>query len=63
MNMLSMGMQHPLGVMDLIVFAAMAFAVIFTVAWAVSPGLREWIERPKFRFQESVRSFDEERRP
>ncbi|MBZ5602622.1 MAG: hypothetical protein LAO79_09985 [Acidobacteriia bacterium] len=46
--------------MDVIVFLAMAFAVVFLLAWAASPRLRAWIERPKYRFQENVRSYDRE---
>jgi Ser/Thr protein kinase RdoA (MazF antagonist) len=45
--------------MDAIVFGAIAFAVIFTIAWAISPALREWIERPKYGFQQSLEAFEE----
>jgi len=57
-----MNMPHSLGAMDVLVFGACAFAALFTVAWSVSPKLREWIERPKYRFQESVQRFDRENR-
>jgi hypothetical protein len=46
--------------LDGIVFLSAAFVVFLTVAWSLSPGLRIWIERPKFRFQESVQEFDRE---
>jgi hypothetical protein len=49
----------PFGTMDAIVFGAIAFAVIFTIAWAISPALREWIERPKYGFQQSLEAFEE----
>jgi hypothetical protein len=50
-----MNMQPSFGLFDLLVFGAVAFAVLFTIAWALSPKLREWIEQPKFRFQENLR--------
>jgi hypothetical protein len=49
-----MNMDHSLGLMDLLVFGAVAFSAIFTVAWALSPKLREWIEQPKYRFQDNL---------
>jgi hypothetical protein len=39
---------------DLIVLASGAFALAFTIAWALSPALRRWIERPKYRFLKDV---------
>lgn len=45
--------------MDLIVGLAALFAVVFFAAWLVSPRLRAWVERPKYRFQANVRSYDE----
>ncbi|HYA16571.1 MAG TPA: hypothetical protein VEF06_03850 [Bryobacteraceae bacterium] len=36
---------------DILVFTALAAALAFTIVWALSPGLRRWIERPKFTFQ------------
>ena len=44
--------------LDLVVFAAIAFSVIFALAWAVSPGLRQWIEKPKYQFQKNVESYE-----
>jgi hypothetical protein len=52
-------MDHSFSTMDLVVFVAMAFVVALTVAWLVSPALRGWMERPKYRFQENVRTYDE----
>ena len=36
---------------DILVFTALAAALAFTIAWALSPRLRRWIEQPKFTFQ------------
>jgi hypothetical protein len=44
--------------MDLIVLIAVGFAVLFLAAWACSPNLREWIERPKYRFLADVEQYD-----
>jgi len=43
---------------DLIVGASTILALMFVAAWAASPRLRAWIERPKYRFQESLRDYD-----
>lgn len=43
---------------DIIVIASVVFTVAFVMAWMVSPALRAWIERPKHRFQDSVREYD-----
>jgi hypothetical protein len=45
--------------MDAIVLLAVAFAMVFVAAWLVLPGLRVWIERPKYRFLADVQSYDE----
>jgi len=42
----------------LIVVASVGLAAIFVVAWFARPGFREWIERPKHRFQEDLRQYD-----
>jgi len=42
-----------------IVGLALMFAVGFVVAWAVSPRLRVWIEKPNYRFQKDTRTYDE----
>jgi hypothetical protein len=41
-----------------IVWASVAFTVVFVAAWAASPALRAWIERPKHHFLESARQYD-----
>lgn len=48
---------------DLIVWASVAFTVVFVAAWAASPALRAWIERPKHHFLESARRYDATGRP
>jgi hypothetical protein len=47
---------------DLIVAASTVLALMFVVAWAVSPRLRTRIERPKYRFQDSLRDYDRSQR-
>lgn len=54
-----MNMTSSIDAMDVIVLVACAFAVVFAVAWSASPRLRAWIERPKYRFQENLRSYEE----
>ena len=44
--------------MDLIVTIAVMFAFAFFVAWAISPNLRLWIERPKYRFLDETARYD-----
>lgn len=56
-----MNMEHSLGLMDLLVFGAVVFTILLTLAWSVSPALREWMERPKYKFQENLDS--SEKRP
>ncbi len=46
------------GLMDGVVLAAGVFAVVFFAAWLVSPALRAWIEKPKYRFQANVQDYD-----
>jgi membrane protein implicated in regulation of membrane protease activity len=53
------GSMTQLPAMDLIVGLAALFAVLFVAAWLFSPRLRAWVERPKYRFQANVRSYDE----
>jgi hypothetical protein len=53
-----MNMAHSLGAMDVIVLAVAIFTVVFVIAWLVSPALRTWIERPKYRFMENVEAHD-----
>lgn len=54
-----MNMNGSTGAMDVIVFLALGFAIVFAFAWSMSPALRAWIERPKYRFQKNLRSYDE----
>lgn len=44
--------------MDVIVGLAVLLAVAFLAAWLISPRLRAWVERPKYRFQADVRAYD-----
>ena len=48
--------------MDAIVLTALVCALVFIVAWLLRPDLRAWIERPKYRFQANVRSYDQAQR-
>lgn len=43
---------------DIIVYLSVGLAVVFVIAWAMRPDLREWIERPKHLFMENVRRYD-----
>jgi hypothetical protein len=43
---------------NIIVFASLALAVAFAVAWIAKPELRAWIERPKYQFQDAVQRYD-----
>jgi len=52
-------MTQTMTMMDAIVLLAVAFAVVFLAAWLVSPGLRTWIERPKYRFLADLQSYDQ----
>lgn len=45
-------------IIDIIVFSSIVFAVLFFAAWLALPNLRAWIERPKYRFQANVQSYD-----
>jgi len=47
---------------DLVVWASVALAAAFVVAWAVSPRLRAWIERPSQAFVDAVRRYDRDTR-
>jgi hypothetical protein len=46
-------------IFDLIIIASLVFAFAFFAAWLRAPKLRAWIERPKYRFQANVQSYDE----
>ena len=43
---------------DIIVFGSIGLSALFAAAWAVSPPLRAWIERPKHRFLNDVTEYD-----
>ena len=45
--------------MDVIVGLALLFTLAFLAAWLISPRLRAWVERPKYRFQADVRAYDQ----
>ena len=53
-----MMMDMTMSLMDAIVLLAGIFAVVFLAAWIVSPRLRVWIERPKYRFLADVQIAD-----
>ena len=46
---------------DVIVVLSTLLSLAFVVAWLAFPGLRAWIERPKYRFQEHLERYDRER--
>ena len=52
-------MDMTMSLMDAIVLLAGVFAVVFLVAWLISPKLRVWIERPKYRFLLDVQTYDQ----
>jgi hypothetical protein len=54
-------MSMSFSLMDVIVLLAMLFGAAFFAAWLVSPKLRKWIERPKYRFQANVQDYDRAR--
>ena len=47
---------------NVVVFSSIAFAVLFALAWLARPDLRKWVEKPKYRFQQNVKSYDEARK-
>lgn len=47
---------------DLVVWASVVLAAAFVVAWAGSPRLRAWIERPNHAFLDAVRRYDRDTR-
>ena len=62
MNMTgSMGPLIHLTAMDVIVGLAVLLSLVFSVAWFLSQRLRVWVERPKYRFQADVRTYDQMR--
>jgi hypothetical protein len=53
-----MSLTHSLTTMDWVLLIAVVLAVAFSIAWMCSPGLRTWIERPKYRFLADVEDYD-----
>ena len=53
------GPAFPLTAMDVVVGLALLFTLAFLAAWLLSPRLRAWVERPKYRFQADVRAYDQ----
>lgn len=51
-------MANSVTAIDVIVLIAVGFAILFLTAWACSPSLREWIERPKYRFLADCERYD-----
>lgn len=47
---------------NIIVMASLVFALVFVVAWCVSPALRRRVERPKYHFLARVQQHDRARR-
>jgi hypothetical protein len=43
---------------DAIVFSSVILAAAFFAVWLARPDVRAWIERPKYRFQRNVQSYD-----
>jgi hypothetical protein len=43
---------------DAIVFSTIILAAVFSAIWLISPNVRAWVERPKYRFQSNVQSYD-----
>ena len=43
---------------DIVVLGSVALTGAFVAGWLLSPGLRAWIERPKYRFQDALRQYD-----
>ena len=46
---------------DVIVLSSLGLAAAFCLGWLVWPGMRAWIERPKYHFQANVRRYDRRR--
>ena len=47
---------------NLIVISSLAFLAVFFAVWVSKPAVRAWIEKPKYRFQANVESYDLEQR-
>ena len=44
---------------EIIVTLAASFALLFSIAWAVRPDLRQRLEKPKYRFQKDLQNNEE----
>jgi hypothetical protein len=42
----------------LIVAGSLLFGAALLIAWLLRPGVRVWLEAPKYRFQNNVRRYD-----
>ncbi len=52
-------MTMGLTALDFVVLIAIVLAIAFAAAWACSAKLRNWVERPKYRFLADVQGYDE----
>lgn len=48
---------------EIIVVVTLVFAAGLTLAWAFSPAVRVWLERPKHTLQDSLLRYDRQRVP
>lgn len=46
--------------MNVIVAVVLLLSAVLCVAWARSPRLRAWIEKPNYEFQKDAQAFDRE---
>ena len=53
------GSMNQWAAMDVIVGLSLLFALAFLATWIISPALRAWVERPKYRLQENMRRYDQ----
>lgn len=51
--------SYDMTAMNIIVAFVVILSVAFLMAWATSPALRAWIEKPNLRFQSEAQRFDE----
>ena len=45
---------------NIIVISSLVFAAAFFLVWLLRSDLREQIERPKYRFQDQLRDYDQQ---
>jgi hypothetical protein len=49
---------------NLIAFSSIGLGALFFLVWLLSKDFRAWLERPKYRFLQNLRSYDQaQRRP